>query len=193
MQVQNWKSSSILVVAALVSVAVIVGLFVAIPKSYVSKALLKVEERGSPKDSLDAFNKTLARVESIAKLTELIKADNLYLSESYRMTLEEVIQQMRKHIHMTSAPNIGALALAFEYSDPQMAQKVTQDLATRFLEENVSNSSTTLSILDPPSLPQSPMRPNKPMIIAFGVACFFLMWGALSLIRSVSRRHAPAV
>jgi len=193
MQIGNWKSWGILAVAALFGAAVIAGLFVANPKVYASKAVLKVEGQGSPHDSLDAINTMVTKVEGPAGLAELITTDNLYVSERSRMTLAELIEQMKKRIHITPvAPSAADFAVVFEYSDPRVAQKVTQDLAVRFLGENgVANTSTTLSILDPPMLPQSPIRPNEPLLAGLGAACFLLMWGALSVVRRIAARgHA---
>jgi capsular polysaccharide biosynthesis protein len=194
MQVRNWKSWGILAGSALLGAAVIAGLFVAMPNSYVSSAVLKFGEQGDRADTIDDINTLVMNVESRATMTRVITTFNLYQRERSRETLEDVIEEMKKQIIIQPLGANPAFAIRFNYYDPHVAQKVTQYLATLFLAENLrNNSSISLSVLDAASLPQSPFYPNKPLIIGFGVACFLVMWGALSARRSVSaRRYATA-
>jgi uncharacterized protein involved in exopolysaccharide biosynthesis len=194
MHIRNWKSWGILAGSALCGAAVIVGLFVAMPNSYVSVAVLKVEGQAGGRETIDAINSMMESVESRAELTGLITAGGLYLSRRSRMPFEDVIEEMKKNITIQPlGANVAAFKIQFNYSDPHLAQQVTQGLVARFLDENFRPHGVTLQILDAASLPQSPFYPNKPLIIGVGVACFLLMWGGLSAWRSVSaRRYAGA-
>jgi capsular polysaccharide biosynthesis protein len=197
MQIRNWKSWGILAASALFGAAIIASLFVAMPKTYASTAILKVGGQAGPSlshDTMDAVNTILINVESRQGMTNLIVADGLYQHERSRMLLMDVLDEMIKHIRVTPVDSRAAIAIEFDYSDPKMAQKVTQDLIARFMNENVrQGNGVTLQIIDSASLPQTPIRPNKPVIIGLGVACFLLMWFALSLMRRVSiRRHERA-
>jgi hypothetical protein len=174
---------------------VIAGLFVAIPTTYASKAVLKVGNQTGPlsHDTMDADNTILTDMEGRRRLTELVVANNLYQRERSRVPLEDVLDEMRKHIHTSPVNPYSAFAIAFDYGDRQMAQKVTQDLVARFMEGNLRQpNGLNLEVLDPARLPLSPIRPNKPLIISWGVACFFAVWGVLSLMRRVSVRRSRA-
>jgi hypothetical protein len=195
MQIRNWKSWGILAASTFFGGAVIAGLFVAMPTTYASKAVLKVGNQTGPltHDAMDAVNTILMDVESRRRLTELVVADNLYQGERSRAPLEDLLDETVRHIRVTpvQAP-YSAIAIEFRYGDRQMTQKVTQDLVARFMEGNLRQpNGLNLEVLDPASLPLSPIRPNRPLIIGWGVACFFAMWGVLSLMRRV-RSHAPA-
>lgn len=197
MQIRDWKSWGMLTGSALFGLAIIASLFVAIPNSYQSEAVLKVSGPGSPHDTADAIKAILENVESRDGLTELIATDGLYQDEHSRIPTEGAIPQMMKHLRVTPMDANGtAFAIGFADSDPHRAQKVTQDLVARFMAENLNQNirqrrGVTLQLLDPPKLPQSPIGPNKPFIAGLGFACFVLMWGSLSVMRWISaRRHA---
>ncbi len=198
MQIRTWKSRGILAASVFFGAAVISGLFVAMPNSYVSKAVLKVGSQAGGHEAIDAINALAISVESRSGLAQVITTYGLYQRERSRMPLEDVLQEMRKHIRITPVDSNAAIAIEFDYSDPHMAQKVTQDLVTRFIDENFQEavrkpSGVNLQVLDAASLPQSPIYPNKPLIIGVGIAGFLLMWGALSLMRRASiRRHERA-
>ncbi len=194
MHIRTWKSWKILAGAALVGAAVVAGLFAAIPKSYVSKAVVKVEGQADRADTIDAINALALNLESRGSLVKVITTYNLYLRERSRMPLEDVLEEMKKHIIIEPlGANVPAFRISFNYGDPKAAQKVTQALVAGFMAENLRQSSgVTLQLLDTPSLPQSSTRSN-PAIVGLGVACFLLMWGALSAWRAVSaRRYAAA-
>jgi capsular polysaccharide biosynthesis protein len=194
MHIRTWKSWKILGVAAMFGAAVVAGLFAAIPKSYVSKAVVKVGAQGDRADTIDAINALAMDLESRGSLTSVITTYNLYLRERSRMPLEDVLEEMKRNIIIEPlGANVPAFRISFNYGDPKAAQKVTQALVAGFMAENFRQPrDVTLQLLDAASLPQSSTRSN-PVILGFGVACFLVMWGALSAWRSVStRRYAAA-
>jgi len=195
MQVRTWKSWGILAVSALVGAAVVAGLFVAMPKSYVSNAVVNVSGQADQHATIEAINALAMDVESRGSLVRVITTYNLYLRERSRMPLEDVIDEMKKQIIVEPVgANLSAFAIRFSYTDPHVAQNVTQELIARFMDENVRQAppGVNLQLLDPPSLPQSPFHPNKPLLFGLGVACSLLMWGGLSAWRSVSARRYAA-
>jgi uncharacterized protein involved in exopolysaccharide biosynthesis len=194
MQIRNWKSWEILAASALFGVAIIPGLSVAMPKTYASRAILKVGDQVDRQEAIDAINALAVNVESRSSLAGLIEADGLYQYQRSRIPLLDVLDEMIKGIRVTPVDSKTAVAIEFDYSDPKVAQKVTQDLVARFMNENVrQGNGVTLQLIDSPSLPKSPIGPNKPLIIGLGIACFVLMWSALSLLRRLSiRRHERA-
>ena len=196
MQIRNWKSWGILAASALFGAGVIGSLFVAVPNSYSSIAVLKVGGQAGTllsDDALDEINALTVDLESRSRLTQVITAYDLYRGERSRMPLEDVLEEMKSHIRIEPIGSNGAaVAIGFSYSDPRIAQQVTEGIASRFLTASRDSRSVSLEILDPASLPQSSIR-NYPVIIVSGIACFLLMWGALSLIRRISiRSHARA-
>lgn len=207
MQMRTWKSWKVVAVSAVFGAAVIAGLFMEMPTRYISSAIIKVEGQGSPlqEDTLDRINSMQQNIESRGKLTQIITTYDLYRHERSSVPLDDVIEEMRKHIVVEplGGPNVPAFRVQFSYNDPQQAQKVTQDLVARFLDENYrqsavsqpadAGSGTNFQVLDPAELPMNPAYPNKPLIVGFGIASFLVMWGGLSAWRSVSaRRYAAA-
>jgi capsular polysaccharide biosynthesis protein len=170
------------------------GLFIAMPTTYRSAAVIRVRGQ-DPKRKIAAIDAIKQDVESAAKLGEIVTNYGLYQNEPSKLPSEDVIQQMLKHITVTQAgPNFPAVLIRYDYNDRHIAQRVTEDLASRFLDEGKDLQGVSLQILDPASLPATPIYPNIPMVVGFGVVCFLLIWSALSAWRSNSlRRHAPAV
>ena len=192
MHIRVWKSWKILAASALVGAVVIAGLFAAFPRTYVSRAVVNVTGPADG-DAIDAINDIDVNVESIAVLTRMITTYGLYIHDRSRMPLIEVIDNMKKHIRIEALGQNAAFSVSFDYGDPATAQRVTEDLASQFLNQSRQSQNVNLRILDSASLPQSPIRPNKPLIIGFGVTSFLLMWGGLSAWQSISaRRYAVA-
>jgi hypothetical protein len=61
------------------------------------------------------------------------------------------------------------LSLSFAYSDKEKAQVVVRELATRIVESN------TAEVLDPASLPEKPVTPNRWLFMAWGLASGLLL------------------
>jgi succinoglycan biosynthesis transport protein ExoP len=126
------------------------------PDTYISKGEIKVEPQQVPEalvhattthDMMDRINSMLETIESRASLTQIITTYNLYPKERSRETLEDVIDEMIKQIHIdplgTQAGNrqVPAFAVSFSYTDRHLAQKVVQELIARFMDENFRNQS----------------------------------------------------
>jgi hypothetical protein len=75
-------------------------------------------------------------IESRSNLTNLINTYSLYRSQLQRKPLEDVIEEMKKDIHISAVSSlqtqgkspISAFKVAYEYSNRQAAQKVAYDL-----------------------------------------------------------------
>src|SRR5580698_3503102 len=79
------------------------------PDTYISKGIIKVEPQQVPeslvqstmtKDMYDYINSITENVESVSKLTEIIKSNNLYLKEQLREPFQDVIDDMKNKIHI---------------------------------------------------------------------------------------------
>jgi uncharacterized protein involved in exopolysaccharide biosynthesis len=125
------------------------------PDTYVSTALLRItpqqiSERLVPSNISTQMAERLGamqqQIESRTQLQELIQRPslNLYPKERQRKAMEDVIDQMRKAIHVTvldtGATQSGqkaasAFAISFSYSDKYKAQAVVRELVSKFTEE----------------------------------------------------------
>jgi len=151
--------------AALV-IAVVLAFFW--PDTYVSTATIQVvlpqvPERYIPSnvnsEMTQRINAMLNGIESRANLTNLINTHSLYRSQVARKPLEDVIEDMRKDIHITQAGSlqtqgkgpISAFQVSFEYSNRYVAQKITAELARNFIDANIrtlaSQSAATTDFL----------------------------------------------
>jgi succinoglycan biosynthesis transport protein ExoP len=127
------------------------------PEQYISKGIIKVEPQQVPEslvqatmshDMLDRINSMLENVESVNQLTEIITTFNLYLKERSREPLVDVIDEMKNKIHIdplgqNTNRQVPAFAVSFSYSDRHQAQKVVQELMSRFLNESKRTQSNT--------------------------------------------------
>jgi protein tyrosine kinase modulator len=127
------------------------------PETFVSKGIIKVEPQQVPEslvqatishDMLDRLNSMLESIESVNKLTEVITTYNLYLKERSREPLLDVIEEMKTKIHIdplgqNTNHQVPAFQVSFSYADRHQAQKVVQELMSRFLDESKRTQSNT--------------------------------------------------
>ncbi|MEP7364612.1 MAG: Wzz/FepE/Etk N-terminal domain-containing protein [Acidobacteriota bacterium] len=81
-------------------------------------------------------------------LTNIITTYDLYRKDRGRFPMEDVIESMRKDISIGGIRNLGgrdngstAFQISFSYENRYVAQKVTRDLMTRFIDENIRERS----------------------------------------------------
>jgi succinoglycan biosynthesis transport protein ExoP len=152
------RRTSILI-TALTIFALGVAAAVLWPPTYKSTATILIEEQEIPSTLVQSTVTSYAtqRIETIsqrvmtrANLLEVIEKYRLYEDERKRETTEEIIERMREDIglNMLSAdvidPRSGrpmpatiAFTLAFSSEDPSRAQKVTSELTSLYLSENL--------------------------------------------------------
>ena len=137
---------------------------------------------------------------------------DLYSKQRRQMPLEDVIEKMRQdiRIHKVTLPGAPAgvnpvFGISFSYQDPEKAQAVVRALVTQFVEQYVLEERAriqgapvsdevlnvfeyklgeNLEVLDPASLPQAPVAPNRVVITAGGIACGILAWAMLWWLRA---------
>lgn len=125
------------------------------PDSYESKALIRITPQQIPENMVSAaVTQALAdRVTAMqqvilsrAVLTTIIKNFGLYKREQSRMPMEDVVEDMRRKIGVqpvggnpSSSRTVPAFQVTFSYEDRILAQRVVQDLTTRFLDESIRN------------------------------------------------------
>jgi polysaccharide biosynthesis transport protein len=117
------------------------------PKVYQASALIMYQQqqvnptRMSPDVQtrfLEMVNTVSQQVTSRSNLEELIKINNLYPGMRQSLPMEDVVSYMRSE-HITIQPKMGAdvFAVAFEGADPHQVMRVTNGLASKFIEENI--------------------------------------------------------
>ena len=147
-------------IIAIASVIFVIGLIAALawPPTYRSSATILIEEQEIPSELVRSTVTSFAhqriqeikqRVMTRSKLMEIIEKYNLYESDRKRKTTEEVINDMRDAIAVNpitanvmdrsgrAAVATIAFTLSFEGEDPAKVQKVTNELTTVYLAENL--------------------------------------------------------
>jgi polysaccharide chain length determinant protein (PEP-CTERM system associated) len=137
-------------------VASVVGVYL-YPDVYVSQEVIKIVPQQVPQNMVQsAINQQMSdRINSMAQtilsrttLTNIINTFNLYQRERARMPIEDVVENMKKDILIQPvasstgpADRVPAFAITFSYENRLLAQRVVQDLGSRFIDENIRNRS----------------------------------------------------
>ncbi|MBY0507869.1 MAG: hypothetical protein K2X03_28405 [Bryobacteraceae bacterium] len=148
--------------AALVISVVVAFLW---PDTYVSSAMIRVtpsqvSERMAPQ----VINAEMSqRVSSMANeilsrtaLTNIINSLQLYPRDRKRLPNEDVVEMMRKDIKIggvgllatQASERVNAFRISFSYSDRLLAQKVCQELVTKFIDANLRTQNTQMTSAD---------------------------------------------
>ncbi len=137
-------------------VASVVGVYL-YPDSYTSQAVVKIVPQQVPQNMVQsAINQQMSdRINSMAQtilsrsvLTTIIHSFGLYQKELTRMPIEDVIEQMKKNVLIQpvasstgGSDHLPAFAVSYSYENRLLAQRVVQDLVSRFIDENIRNRS----------------------------------------------------
>jgi len=125
--------------------------FLVIPKTYRSSTLILVESQKVPTDmikpvTVDTIEERLISIQqqifSRTLLRKVIEEFGLYQDKLARQPLEDVIEDMRKDMKVTTVDDrlrrsIQAFTIAYEGVDPLTVMRVTNKLASLFIEENL--------------------------------------------------------
>ena len=128
-----------------------------LPDTYVSQALIRiVPQQISPEvvqnitaeDVADRINGMAQTIESHNTLSTIITSFGLYKGTLKHAPLEDVIAAMQKDIHIKPVEGVTnvtgkalpAMQVSFAYKDPYTAQKVCQDIVSRFMNASTQNS-----------------------------------------------------
>ncbi len=91
------------------------------------------------------INQMAQTVQSRANLINIIQTNGLYKTQLQRKPLEDIIEEMRSDIRISQVENLqlsaarqySAFKISFQYSNRNLAQKVTQELVRGFIDENL--------------------------------------------------------
>jgi succinoglycan biosynthesis transport protein ExoP len=131
------------------------------PATYRSSATILIEEQEIPSELVRSTITTYAaqrlqminqRVMTRANLERIIEKFDLYPRDRKKKTTEEIIEQMRDDIQFlpisaevidprTGQPSKAtiAFALSFDGSEPELAQRVANEITSLYLEENLKS------------------------------------------------------
>jgi uncharacterized protein involved in exopolysaccharide biosynthesis len=168
---------------ALLAMAASVALSFALPIRYQSSAAL----RTSGREMRPIVDSAMRR----DTLAAVIQRNGLYRGEPIdraiqRMQRDTVIQPYGARSALT------AFVVRFTYGDRNQAQRVVMDLVVVIMEENrrlQGDSAGLVEVLDPPSLPATPLSPNRWSFAVLGLVAGVLL-GPLAL--RFRRRTATA-
>ena len=122
------------------------------PERYRSEALILVEQQKVPElyvtpnvvtDLQDRLQSMTQQILSRTRLQKLIEQFKLYPKQRTRMTLDEVVDKMRKdiRIELVQAPRrqgeLTAFRIYYSADNPRTAQQITSQLTSLFIEENL--------------------------------------------------------
>lgn len=145
--------------------ALVIGTVVAFlwPDTYISTAILRVTPAQVPERYVPSninteisqrINTMAQQILSRSTLTNIINVNQLYPRDRKRLPIEDVVEQMRKDIRI--APITGgavaqgspgqakfpAFQVSYSYENRLQAQKITSDLVSRFIDENIKTRSS---------------------------------------------------
>ncbi len=129
------------------------------PETYESRSVVKIVPQQVPEAMVQAaVNQAMAdRVNAMAQtimsrteLTTIINTFGLYPKERSRTVIDDVVEEMKKAIHIVPVASVTndaskavpAFAIQFSYENKYLAQRVVQDLTTKFIDENTRNRTT---------------------------------------------------
>ena len=136
------------------------------PDTYVSSATIRVLPPQVPEgllsmpltvDMSQRVNQMTQSILSRSTLTNIINTHSLYPRERKRLPMEDIIEMMRnKSINVGLIGNGAggqgktlAFTVSFKYDRRELAQKVCQDLVTKFMDENVrERASSSIQMKD---------------------------------------------
>ena len=143
-----------LVISSILAGVVVAGvLCLVLPKSYRSSTLILIENQKIPDDYVKGIGGasieerlTMIQQEVMSRtlLSQTIEEFKLYEGEVAQKGIESTIEGMRKAIKVEKVGTSGArgrsvetVTISFSYENPMTAMKVTERLASLFIEENL--------------------------------------------------------
>lgn len=136
-------------IAACVLIAVTIGqmYYLRMPKEYQSTALLSYEQqqinpaRMDPEQGRNRLRDALATLQELvtsqSSLEKVITQFSLYEKMRERLPIQDVILAMRKNIEIKPATQGDTFSVSFQGGNPEQVVKVTNALASLFIEENL--------------------------------------------------------
>ncbi|MGI6657100.1 MAG: GumC family protein [Desulfobulbus sp.] len=142
--IKRWR---LIAVSLLVGITLGLILYFQNPKVYQASALLSYEEQQINPTKMDPEQGRNRLRESLATLQELVTSRSslekvilqfsLYPEARKTLPIEDVIEMMRRQIGIQASKRGGTFSVSFQGQDPGTVMKVTNALASLFIEENL--------------------------------------------------------
>ena len=142
--VYRWRLISI---SLLLGVSIGLGYYLSMPKLYQGSALLSYEAQQINPAKMDPEQGRIRLQDSLATLRELVTSRNslekvivqysLYSEARKHLPIEDVIEMMRRSIDISTSRKGDVFGVSFEGGNPQQVMRVTNQLASLFIEENL--------------------------------------------------------
>lgn len=145
-----WRRKIWILISLITGIVVSISLLFYLPKIYRSTTLILVEAQKVPEEyvrsavsgSVEGRLSTIQQqILSRSFLQKIIDRFGLYqiAGEAPTATVEENIDRMRKNIEVKTvgSRNVDAFSISFNGKDPTTVMKVTSELASLFIEENL--------------------------------------------------------
>lgn len=138
------------------------GMYVYIPAGYSSRAVVGVGAAGPTAEK--HVDSIAQRILSRRNVEELIRAYHLDTSgKTMDQAVQELSEQVRIEGFHSDDPAHSAFSIRVLSPNPQTAQKMSAELMTRFIDENIRPGSSdqahpVFEVINLPTLPQRPAR-----------------------------------
>jgi len=191
MQLKAWPFP--LLALALGAAGLLTGLAVSflVPNVYVSEAVLRIDSGHLTTDRLD-MRYAEDEVESRTNLSRIIMTTGLYRSDLKVEPLEDVIDEMRRHIGIDPIASDGrgaAFRIRFDYGDKTKARQTAAALVDSFQKyipdlprHNAQYAGERMIVLDNASLLAEPVWPTKTVLLGGGFLAGVLIAGILRAV-----------
>jgi hypothetical protein len=193
-----------------------------IPSRYTSTAVMRMTPAIDPQrwttargeqPRADRFGPILQEVLSAPSLEKLIQRPqlDLYKEVRARKPIWEVAREMRRRDLRLTRRGAAFLEISFTYGDPARTQGAVRELVTMAMEANITQTRTVglarggefkrmvdykvgenLEVLDPASLPLTPVWPNRLVIAGIGASVGLVLGAIVLFLRRPRDPAAPA-
>jgi len=134
-----------IIIPFILSVIISIGVYKHLPKVYRANTVILIQAQRVPESYVrptltepvaERLNTISHEILSRTRLEKVIKEFNLYSDLLTNLHMEEVVDMMKTKIEIkVQRPN--AFSISFEGKEPQTVMKVTNKLASLFIEENL--------------------------------------------------------
>lgn len=140
----RWR---LITISLFLGITIGLGYYFNVPKLYQSTSLLSYEQQQINPAKMDPEQGRIRLQDSLATLRELVTSRNslekvilqfsLYEEMRKNVPIEDVIDVMRQDISITPSNKGDIFSVSYQGPDPQKVMKVTNGLASLFIEENL--------------------------------------------------------
>jgi uncharacterized protein involved in exopolysaccharide biosynthesis len=152
-----WRRKFYILIPFIVALFITIVIVLSLPRIYQSSGTILIESQQIPKELVSSMVTSFAderiqviqqRIMSGEQLFGIIKKFNLYAETINSTARSEILEEMRNRVSIDlesanlrsrrrGSSAVISFTVAFEDNDPATAQKVTNELVTLFLDENI--------------------------------------------------------